>query len=121
MIIIDTSVWIDFLRGDEDLKPIFKQILEKRKVIALSAVFGELLQGVRSEREMNIVAGFWKNLPKVDESDLFIKAGKLSYRHHLISEGIGLIDCCILVAALDNNAEIWTLDRKLNKAIDDLG
>lgn len=120
MIIIDTSVWIDFLRGDENIKPLFSQILDKRYVIALSVVFGELLQGVKSDREMNIIQGFWKNLPKVDEEDLFIKAGMLSNRHQLISKGVGLIDCYILVAALDNNAEIWTLDRQLNKAIDEL-
>ena len=118
MIIIDTSVWVNFLKGDEGLKPLFKNILEKNHVIALSAVFGELLQGLRNERERTIIQGFWYNLPKVNEKDLFIKAGLMSNRHGLHSKGVGLIDCYILAAALDNNAEIWSLDKKLNRAIE---
>ncbi|MFC2124477.1 PIN domain-containing protein [Bacteroidota bacterium] len=118
MIIIDTSVWIDFLKGDQEIRPLFNQILENRYVIALSAVFGELLQGVRNDREMEIIQSFWYNLPKIDEENLFIKAGLLCCKYEFITKGVGLIDCFILAASLENNAEIWTLDRKLNQAIE---
>ena len=120
MIIVDTSVWIDFLRGDEDIKHLFTRILKKRYVISLSAVFGELIQGVRNNREMEIILGFWHNLPKIDEQNLFVEAGHLSNEHGLILKGVGLIDYYILAAALQTNAEIWTLDRKLNQTIDSI-
>jgi len=92
--------------------------LKKRYVFALSAVFGELFQGVRNQREREIIQGFWHNLPKINEQNLFIKAGLLSSKYGLISKGVGLIDCYILVAGLENKAEIWTLDIKLNQAIE---
>ncbi len=76
-------------------------------------VFGELLQGVRDQREEKIVLDHWRNLPKVDESNLFIEAGRLFYRHKLYSAGVGLIDCYLIAAARTHKLDIFSLDKKL--------
>ncbi|MBV6645666.1 MAG: PIN domain-containing protein [Cyclobacteriaceae bacterium] len=117
MIIADTSVWIEFLRGDEEgeILPLY---LKRREIIAISAVFGELLQGAKNRRERQIINEFWENLPRVDETDLFIEAGALSGRYKLISQGVGLIDCYLLAAGRKFQLDIWTLDKKLLRAID---
>jgi predicted nucleic acid-binding protein len=115
--IIDTSVWIEFLRDKNEtisLKVI--ELLENGMALGLSPLFAELLQGVKNEDEERVVLDIWANIPKVPESNLFIEAGKMSFRNKLISKGIGIVDVCILVAAKQNQANIWTLDRKLAEA-----
>jgi predicted nucleic acid-binding protein len=92
--------------------------LKEKHVVAISAVFGELLQGVKNKREYEIIIGFWESLPKINESELFIEAGKLSDEYKLYNAGVGLIDTFLIAAALTNDYALWTLDKKLNKAID---
>jgi predicted nucleic acid-binding protein len=119
MILADTSVWINFLRkSDLDTVDMLKAYLKNQHIYTVSAVFGELLQGVKSKRERSIVTTLWENLPKVEEQELFIKAGELSNQYKLYAHGVGLIDCYILAAAMDNNLALWTLDKKLQNAID---
>ena len=93
-----------------------QEYLNARQVCALSVVFGELLQGVRDDREEKIILEYWANLPHVDEDGLFIDAGKLSYQHKLYTKGVGLIDCVILVASRRFHLDIWTSDKKLLQA-----
>jgi len=120
MIIVDTSVWIDYLKGSPEITSILNQLLQKRQVMAISVIFGELLQGVRNRREREVVYGFWNNLPKMDESNLFIEAGNLSGKNKLFSTGVGLIACYILSASIREDLDIWTFDKKLEGIIDNL-
>ena len=120
MIIADTSVWFDYLKGSKYVKTDFEQLLQKRKLLAISPVFGELLQGARNSREVNIITEFWINLPKMSEDYLFIKAGDISRKQKLFARGIGLIDCYILAAGIQENFGIWTLDKKLNNVIESI-
>jgi len=114
MIIVDTSIWIDFLKqSNDEICNSMNRYLEENQIIGVSAVFGELLQGAKNEAEEKIIIQLWNSLPKVDESELFIEAGLLSFRERLFSKGIGLIDSSILAVAKKNNARIWTLDKKL--------
>jgi len=119
MILVDTSVWISFLRKDNpDLVDILKKYLKKNEVYTVSAVFGELFQGIRNKSESEILQTLWESLPKGEEKNLFIKAGQLSNKYKLYAKGVGLIDCYILAASLENDAALWTLDKKLQEAFD---
>ena len=93
-----------------------QEYLTTRQVCALSIVFGELLQGVRDEREEKIILDYWTNLPHVNEDALLIDAGKLSHQYKLFSKGVGLIDCFVLAAAKRYHLEVWTHDKKLIQA-----
>jgi predicted nucleic acid-binding protein len=117
VIVVDTSVWINFFRGsDQQLIDKLEFLIENNEVVALSCVFGELLQGVKSENEEKSILDFWSNLPKVDETNLFVEAGKNSSRYKLVNKGVGLIDSYILSAVLKYNLALWTFDKKLNGA-----
>src|SRR5271154_4094785 len=107
MILVDTSVWIEFLRQKNEAI-VQRVILEAEAggIVALSPVFGELLQGAASAREEKLVLDLWEDLIKVNEDQLFILAGKLSNEYKLHSKGVGLIDCAILAAAKINRLEI---------------
>lgn len=119
MILVDTSVWISFLKkDDQDLHYILKKYLKTEEVATTSVIFGELFQGVKNKREANILEIIWASLPKFDESELFIKAGKISNQHRLYAHGVGLIDCSLLALCLENKLALWTLDKKLQNAFD---
>ena len=116
MIVVDTSVWIDFLRGKETASKL-SALLDTQKVVAISPVFGELLQGVKTENELNIIEEYWSHLPKIIEMNLLIRAGKYSYNNKMISKSVGLIDCSLIVVAEDNGFKVWTFDKNLLKAM----
>lgn len=119
MIMVDTSVWISFLKNDDpDLRDILKKYLKRNDVFTVSAVFGELFQGVKNKREHEIIQVLWSSLPKVEEEGLFIRAGQLSNKYKLYAKGVGLIDSYLLSACFENNLALWTLDKKLQKAFD---
>ncbi len=121
MILADTSIWISFLKEDDlDTKEILLNYLDKGHVYTFSAIFGELFQGVINKREREVIQIIWETLPKVDEYELFIRAGNLSSRYKLYNQGVGLIDSCLLVSCLENNLALWTLDKKLQKAYDEI-
>jgi len=117
MIIADTSVWIEFFRANSDYIDLMSAIIEERKIFAVECIFGELLQGVRSKRESQFVTEYWNHLPKVNEQGIWIEAGMLSFEEKWHSKGVGLIDLAIIVAAKRNRFKIWTLDKKLKKAL----
>ena len=113
MILPDTSVWIQFLRGNKNYtKPLVDEI-EKFQVYASSFVFGELLQGSKRQNEKEIILGYWNNLTRCTEENILIEAGLYSSENSLISKGVGLIDSAILLSAIRNDLKLWTLDRKL--------
>lgn len=121
MILVDTSVWISFLRkDDQDLVDILKSYLKRQEAFTISAIFGELLQGVKSKREREVLDILWESLPKVSEDSLFLQAGKLSNENKFYAHGIGLIDCYILSAAIKHDLALWTLDKKLGAAAQEI-
>ncbi|MEP0369190.1 MAG: PIN domain-containing protein [Cyclobacteriaceae bacterium] len=119
MILVDTSVWISFLKKDDtDITDILRNYLNTEEVLAASPVFGELLQGVKNKREKEVIDIIWQSLPKIDEEELFIKAGELSSQHKLYARGVGLIDCFLLAVCLEYDCALWTLDKNLGTAFD---
>ncbi len=112
--LVDTSIWIEFLRQkNAEIELKLAREMENGNVIAFSPVFGELLQGAKNIREEKIIINLWEDINKVNEDNVFIEAGRLSYEHKLYSKGLGLIDCALLAIALRYEFEMWTLDKKL--------
>ena len=57
-------------------------------------------------------------MPRIDEKEIWIEAGKYSGENRLASKGIGLIDPVILIASVRSKSKVWTLDKKLRKILD---
>ena len=119
MIVIDTSVWIEFLKQNPLYAPKITELLENREVLAVEFIFGELLQGVKNKREKRIITDYWKSLPKCSQENVWIEAGNYSSENKLFSKGIGLIDCAIIVSSRKHQAKIWSLDKKLNNILEE--
>ena len=117
MIIIDTSVWIDFLKGNFTYNDLVIKLIEDREILLLECIIAELLQGARGKREKEIILQYWENLPNISMDKLWIKAGSLSNDKKFISKGIGIIDAVTITVSTETQSYIWTLDKKLIKNI----
>ncbi len=116
MILVDTSIWIDHLRGvNADLAA----KLEAGQVLTHPLVIGELAMGDLRPRE--VVLRSLVQLPQAvvtrdDEVLVYIE------RLALHGRGIGYIDAHLLAStALTPDAELWTRDRRLAEIAGALG
>lgn len=114
MILADTAIWIEFLRGHEPISSVMTDEIDRQNIVATECIFGELLQGAKNQRERNILHDYWLNLPKKNESGLWLEAGILSSQESLFTRGVGLVDAFLVAFAKKYKVKIWTLDKKLN-------
>jgi len=117
MIVLDTSVWIEFLKNNPEYFSKVKYLLENQQVLAIECIFGELLQGAKNKRKIKIISLYWENLPKLKFENGWILAGIYSFTNKLTSQGVGIIDSFIISSARNSNAQIWSLDKKLNSLL----
>ncbi|MDR1618721.1 MAG: PIN domain-containing protein [Treponema sp.] len=112
MIILDTTVWIEYLRNNREYYSMVSTLLENKKILAVECIFGELLQGVKNKYEEEIILNYWKYLPKKKYEDIIVEAGNYSNKNKLLDKGVGLIDTIILMHGIKSKSKIWTLDKK---------
>ena len=113
----DTSIWVEHLRGNIQYFSVMSRLLEENTIVGAEWIFGELLQGCKNSRELELVEKFSKNVPLVPSEGVWIEAGVYSSKHKLNDRGVGLIDSAILVAAKRASAKIWTLDKKFKNIL----
>ena len=116
-VVFDTSIWIEYLRGNSEYFAICQELLENGRVWSLELIFAELIQGAKGKKEINMIMDFVANVPLIDEPLLIIEAGMLSNELNLINEGVGLIDAVIIHSVRKNQLKLWTLDKKIRRLI----
>jgi hypothetical protein len=110
MVLVDTSVWIDHLRGGDRR---LEALLEVGGVIIHPFVVGELACG--NLRNRSAVLSLLRQLPEAREAThpevlQFIENKRLMGR-------IGYVDAHLLAAtALSDTARLWTHDQRLGDA-----
>jgi predicted nucleic acid-binding protein len=116
VILADTSVWVDHLAGrNRELAA----LLDAGMVLAHPFVIGELALGELRQRVLVLDALL--NLPRAavaTETEVlhFIE------RQRLFGRGIGYVDVHLLAAVrLTPGAALWTRDRRLHGAAEQLG
>ena len=115
MILVDTSVWIDHLRlGNARLA----ELLEAGQVASHPFVVGELACGTLRQR--TVVLELLAKLPATTaatngEALAFIEARRLMGR------GLGFVDVHLLASAVLDDAQLWSLDKRLDQAAHALG
>ncbi|MDA8051981.1 MAG: type II toxin-antitoxin system VapC family toxin [Rhodospirillales bacterium] len=116
MILVDTSVWVDHLRVDNE---VLVRLLNAGTVLAHPFVVGELALGHMRQREVLLTA-----LSDLPHADVATDAEVLGFidRHALLGRGIGYVDVHLLTAVrLTAGAELWTNDKRLHSVANDLG
>ena len=108
MVLVDTSVWIDYLRSEE---PNLVYLLNENQVLVHPFVIGELALGDLRNREelLSLLGGLPETPVATDDEVLFFVE-----RHRLMGRGIGYVDAHLLAAAtLAGHMPLWTSDRRL--------
>jgi len=119
MILIDTSVWIEFFRQDVKYTEEIERLLKKKLVISIGPVFSELLFGVRYKKDKEMILSYWQILPKVEFGRTsMLKAAEFANDNNFYQSGIGLMDAIIIEAVIDGNHTLWTLDKKINNFVE---
>ena len=108
MVLIDTSVWTDYLRSEE---PHLVYLLNESQVLVHPFVIGELALGNLRNREevLSLLGGLPVTPVATEEEVLFFVE-----RHRLMEHGICYVDARLLAAVtLAESTLLWTGDRRL--------
>ena len=119
MILVDTSVWIDFFKQSDTVRMEMQNLLREQKIITVEPVFSELLFGVRNNREKQLIASYWQVLPRIEFGENFmIESAMFANAKDYQNLGIGLIDAILIKSTIEGNHQLWTLDSRINRNLD---
>ncbi len=114
MVLVDTSIWVThFRQGSRQLE----KLLMDAEVMFHPFIIGELACGNLKNR--NEIISLLQSLPmaatiEFDEFLFFID------RNHLMGKGIGFVDAHLLASAQLTGVPLWTADKRLKSAADQL-
>ena len=115
MVLVDTSVWIDHLRkNDQHLR----LLLIDGEVVCHPLIIGELVCGNLKNRKE--IISLLQALPMAPEID-FEEYLYFVEEHNLFGKGIGYIDIQLLASAKLSQTSLWTLDKRLKAIAVDFG
>jgi predicted nucleic acid-binding protein len=119
MILIDTSVWIEFFKQDSHFVEEVTPLLINKMVITIEPVFSELMYGVRNKRDKKKILSYWDILPKIEFGrNTMLKTADFANENNYYNLGIGLMDAIMIKSAIEGNHSLWTLDNRINKNIE---
>ncbi len=115
MFLVDTSVWVEFLRSSSRK---LVQLLLDDQVLAHPAVVGELALGRLSNRDeiLALLAALPRASVASNDEVMHCIEARLLY-----GRGIGWVDAQLVAAALVSDCGLWTFDRKLRTVAGDIG
>ena len=106
-VLIDTSVWLRYLRGEE-AGLVARPWIRSGQALVHPFVIGELLLGGLSAENEALLGSLPRCVPSSPEAlHGFIR------RHHLAGTGIGWVDAALLAAARAARASLATFDTPL--------
>ncbi|MGH9415663.1 MAG: PIN domain-containing protein [Terriglobales bacterium] len=109
-VLLDTSVWIRGLSGQQPYAQGLGKLLARRAVRGHALVYGELLIGDRGGR-----AGLLRDFERMHQAPTVAhgEVVTLVRRRALHGRGIGWVDAHLLASALAAGLELWTADLAL--------
>ena len=115
MILVDTSIWIEYLRkGQTHLS----ELLDAGTVIGHPFVAGEVACGqLRNRFE---VLDLLRRLPQAPLAPHW-RALEFLEVERLYSRGLGWIDLHLIASARSSGCALWSLDAALSRSAEDLG
>ncbi len=115
MVLVDTSVWVDHFRNNNQN---LSSLLLNGTVLMHEFILGELACGnIKNRNELFTLLQNISTLPivTIDEYLHFINS------NHLFGKGIGFVDIHLLASAKLSDIPIWTFDKRLKEIAAILG
>jgi predicted nucleic acid-binding protein len=111
-VLVDTSAWIEFFRKKEPWYSVVTALMDEKRICCSGIILAELIQGAKSDKELEILRDFRHVFEFLDESTgLWQAAGELAHALRRKGKSPGLSDCYLAVSAREHNAKLLTLDK----------
>jgi predicted nucleic acid-binding protein len=116
MSLLDTSVWIDFLRGENSLeRRILLKLIEDEEEISISGIIlTEILQGIKADEKYQKTRDYLLEFPIYEPGGIttYIEAARIYRECRNNGKTIrSTIDCFIAAICLENDLSILHKDR----------
>ena len=116
MYLIDTSVWVDFLRGKETPKVRFLEaLLEEGEAYLCEITYTEICQGAKTRRQFDKYSEYFSRLPFLPLAPEWHKeAARLGFETRAQGFQPFIADLVISLTALSHKATLVTEDKDFN-------
>lgn len=109
MILVDTSIWIEFFKGNKDTK-ILNKLIDDNTLCVNDLILAELLPSINQRKEANLKDLLCRitNIPLKINWNEIIFMQTINLRNGI--NKVGIPDLIISQNAIENNLEIFTRD-----------
>ncbi len=119
MILVDTSVWIDFLRGENSpqRRMLHKLVEDEEEISIAGIVLTEILQGIRADAEFRTIRDYFREIPVFEPKgiDTYVEAARIYRVCRKNGKTIrSTVDCVIAAICLENDLFVLHKDRDYN-------
>lgn len=112
LVLVDTSVWVDFFRGDKVALGRVDPLLRDGLAAVCGPTFAEVVSGAGSGPEMQRLALLLRALPWLElEEDPWSRVAELRFTLARAGVSASLVDLLIALTAFETGAVLLTRDR----------
>jgi predicted nucleic acid-binding protein len=116
MILVDTSVWIDFLRGANSTeRRVLHELIENEEEISIAGIIlTEILQGIREEKQFQIIRKYLLEFPVFEPKGIATYSEAAGIFRSCRKKGKTVrstVDCMIAAICLENDLSVFHKDR----------
>ena len=112
MVVVDSDVWIHYLRSpDSPTGSTLQALLDANTVVMVGVVLAEVLQGARTEREYSALLPRLNAVPYEETTkESWAAAGQIAAQLRGAGNTIPLTDVSIAAMAMEGGHELFSLD-----------
>lgn len=111
-VLVDTCVWIDFLRGSDTPHRVgLRQLLEAHRVLLCGVILAELIQGLRRRTQADVLHHALGGLPYLEMTkQVWTRAGQLGARLSGSGLPVPLSDLTIAALTVETEVALYSFD-----------
>lgn len=111
-VIVDTSIWIAYLKGSTPYASAVERLVLEERAMTTGLILAELLQGVKSERESQVIIEVFGGLPTLEvTTELWRFAGQLAHSMRRTGVTVPLTDVALAALARSHRLLVYSLDK----------
>lgn len=117
MVVVDTSVWINYLRNPQsDSGRVMDSLLFRGEVLMVGMVLSEVLQGARTSSGLATLRDRLTALEFLEVTlETWIKVGEIALELRRLGSPVPLTDLTIAAVAMQHNQPVYALDQHFQR------
>jgi predicted nucleic acid-binding protein len=109
MVLVDTSVWIDFFKGKEPARPL-NELIESNTICINDLILAELIPSINHKKEYELkelLESVYRVTVNIDWNSI-IAMQTINLKNGI--NNVGISDLLIVQNAIDNDLEVFAFD-----------